>query len=408
MNETLQHALKKYVLAALFGTIGGFITVLVVLLLDEGIKLIWEHAFGIDPSAPTQTAMVFVTMLVATLLVGFMVNRYGKTKAGLEELLHEILQEGTVKWRKLPKALLMAFPSLLSGASLGPEAPAAIASIGATSFIADKQRMNTDDTQNANIAAYSGMLGAVLSSPFLSPAMIAESAKSSVEKMRALLTTSVIASAFGTATFFFVFGQIFVFHLPEQTYAGSGYVELLVAFVIGLGGALFGAAMAKVLALTNKAFDAVAKNDTQLVIITGVVVSVLMFIMPITMFSGQHTLDNLFAYGVSAGFFGLLLAAIIKLASTGLLIRAGFVGGAVFPAIFAGAAFGLALNQLFNVSPMAAAGAATVGLLAVLLKQPVSAAILTLLIFGFNSGAVVACGLAGAMLVFLMTPKKSQ
>lgn len=345
-------------------------------------------------------------MLIATIFVSLIVRRYGKSKAGLEELLHEILQDGTVAWRKLPKALLVAFPSLISGASLGPEAPAAIASIGFTSYIAEKQKLNHETAQHVNAATFSGMLGAVLSSPFLAPAMIAETVKSGAEKIKSLMTTSVIASAFGIATFYFIFHKIFVFHVPDETYAGSGYIELLLAFVFGFGGALFAGLIAKLLSYVNAAFDRVAKTESQLVILTGAVVSLIMFALPITMFSGQHTLDNLFTVSVTASFFGLLLAAFAKIVSTALLVRAGFVGGAVFPTIFAGTAFGLALNQIFNVSPMVAAGAATVGLLAVMLRQPVSAAILTLLIFGFSSGAAVACGLAGALLMLQLLREK--
>lgn len=406
MKQQILTQLSRYGLASLFGALGGLITVLTVVLLDLGIHEVWETIFGIDTSAPTRTTGVFITMGIATLLISYIVFRYGKANASLDELIHEILNNGEVKWRKLPKALLIAFPSLISGASLGPEAPAAIASIGATGAIAEKSNIAKKDLQAINTAAFSGMLGSILSSPFLAPAMIVETAKKKVEDLQSLLTTSLVASAFGTATFFVVFGKIYTFDLPTEGYTGSGYIELFYAFLLGIAGCVFAAIVAKSMQFFSKLFSSIAKTDVQLILLTGLVISILMYAFPLTMFSGQHTLDDLYTYSLSAGFVSLLAIAFVKMLSAALLIRAGFIGGGIFPALFTGAAFGLALNQLFNVSPMVAAVATTVGLLTAMMRQPLSAAILTILVFGFATGAIVASAVAGALLVLSLLPKK--
>lgn len=405
MKEELKQSLRKYVLAAVFGTLGGLVTVFVIIILDELIKFVWEDIFNIDITAPTRTLGVFISMFIATVLVGFIVKKYGKIKTGMEELLQDIVKDGVINWRVLPKAVIISLPSLVSGASLGPEAPSAIAGATAAGAAAENLKFSKSDTQIANAATFSGMLGSILSSPFLAPAMIAETAKSKINDLQQILTAGLIGSAFGTATFFFIFGKIFTFDLPSN-YSGSAYKELLAAFMFGILGTIFAAIIGKMLGFVNSTFDKIAKSDFQLVLLTGVIVAVLMYAFPLSMFSGQHTLDDLYNFSLGAGFISLFILAIVKMSSTALMIRAGFIGGAVFPALFTGSAFGLALNQIFNVSPMVAVGATTVGLLVALLKQPVSAAILTLLIFGFNSGATVACGLAGSLLILSLLPKK--
>lgn len=406
MKTELRSQLRKYAFAALFGSLGGLITVFIIVLLDSGIHYVWEVIFGIDTSAPTRSSGVFITMGVATLLISYIVFRYGKANASLDEIIHEILNNGEVKWRKLPKALLIAFPSLISGGSLGPEAPAAIASVGITGAIAEKSHLSTKELQSVNTAAFSGMLGAILSSPFLAPSMIVETTRKKVDDLQSLLTTSLVASAFGIATFFFLFGKIFTFNLPTEGYAGSGYIELILAFALGIAGCLFAAVIGKTMQGISKIFGYIAKTDVQLLLLTGIVISILMYAFPLTMFSGQHTLDDLYSYSLTASVISLVAIAFVKMLSAGLLIRAGFIGGGIFPALFAGAAFGLALNQLLDISPMVAAVAVTVGMLTALMKQPLSAAILTILVFGFATGAIVASAVAGALLVLSIVPKK--
>lgn len=406
MKTELHTQLSKYSLAALFGAIGGLITVFIIVLLDSGIHYVWEVIFGIDTSAPTRTTGVFITMGIATLFISYIVFRYGKANTSLDTLIDDILTKGKVEWRKLPKALIIAFPSLISGASLGPEAPSAIASLAVTGAISEKANINANELQAVNTATFSGMLGAILSSPFLAPAMIVETTHKKVADLQSLLSTSIVASAFGIGTFFFLFGKIYTFDLPTEGYTGSGYMELILAFVFGIMGCIFAGIIGKTMEAINRVFSFIAKTDVQLILLTGIVISLLMYAFPLTMFSGQHTLDDLYSYSLTASFVSLLAIAFVKMLSAGLLIRAGFIGGGIFPALFTGAAFGLALNQLFNVSPMVAAVATTVGVLTALMQKPLSAAILTILVFGFATGAIVASAVAGSLLVLSLLPKK--
>lgn len=406
MKEVTKSSLLTYAIAALFGSIGGAITVLIIVLLDMGIHEIWTTVFGINTDVPTRSPGVFLAMGITTLFVSFVIFRYGKANASLESIIEEIQANGKVNWRKLPKALIIAFPSIFAGASLGPEAPSAFASIAFTGFATEKAGANQEHIKHANFAAFSGMLGSILSSPFLAPAMIAETAKTKFETTRAYLTTSMVASAFGIATFFALFGKLNTFDLPNTPYTGSAYWELFAAFIFGIAGCVFVAIASKIIDAVGKVLDKITHSDIIKLCITAAIVSVIMYLVPITMFSGQHTLDDLFNLSLTAGFAVLIGIGFLKLISTALLLRGGFIGGAIFPALFAGAAFGLALNQLFDVSPIVAAGATSVGLLTLMMRQPLSAALLTLLIFGFSSSAAVVCGLAGALLVLSILPKK--
>jgi H+/Cl- antiporter ClcA len=124
------------------------------------------------------------------------------------------------------------------------------------------------------------------------------------------------------------------------------------------------------------------------------------------MFSGQHTMTTLIAEASTFSAGLLLIIAFAKLFATTTLIRTGFFGGPIFPALFAGAALGLAFNTIFH-SPEAVAISATIaGIMTISLRRPLSAALITIAIAGAGDATIVALAVSAGLIVLTLVERR--
>ncbi len=404
---TTKTALKAYVLSAVFGALGGLITIGMIALLNGVINLVWDKGFGMNPHAPERTVMVLPVMLIAGVIVGLLVKRSGKV-GGLDEVMKEVLMKGTIQWRSLPKAILTSLISLGSGASLGPEAPSSVVSVGVASFVADKTKASPEVARTMTVSGMSGMLGGMLGSPFLTPAMIAEGLQKKILDISPLLICSMISSAFGVGAFVVVLGKVFSIDLSVPATTGANVGDLLWAFAFGLVGALG----ALLVFLVHKFVVLPTFGKLQHPVVKAVLAGLLMaaaaYAFPLTMFSGQDTVPHLIAETAQLTALYLIAIALVKMLITTILIDGGFFGGPIFPAIFAGVAFGLAFDHLFGVSLAVAVPAAVGGLVTAVQQRPFTAALLTVGIMGTTSAPVVAIGVSGGLIVLLVLKNLQQ
>lgn len=402
----MKDSLRGYLWSALFGAIGGLLTIGVIILLDLLIDVVWAQGFGMDVDAPTRTLAIPLVLLAASLPV-ILLNRRGDKLKGMTELMDEVISTGTMNWRLLPRALATALISIASGASLGPEAPSAVVAGSAAAYTAEKTKTSSDVARTMGIGGLSGMLGSLLSTPFLSISMMLESTGAKIKQLPSFITNTMIASAVGAATFFAIYGKVYVINIGLPPYNGSNLESLGLAFLLGIAGALMGIVAFvitnRLLLPLKRQFGLPRWAD---ILLTALLVGGLAYWLPITMFSGQHTAPTLMAQAASWSVGMLLVIGLVKLVSTSLLLDGYFFGGPIFPALFAGMAFGLAFNRWFEVSPSLAIPATVAGLLTVSLRRPLSAALLTVAITGFATSTEVALGVAGAMLVVVAITHK--
>ncbi len=397
---TTKAALKAYALSALFGAVGGFVTIGVVVLIDRLINLVWKTGFGVNPDAPTRSIMVLPVLLVAGAIIGLMVRRSGKVD-GLDKVMEQVLETGHINWRRLPKALGMALVSLGSGASLGPEAPASVTSVSVASMVAEKTRANLADTKTMNVAAMSGMLGGMMNSPFMTAAMIAEAVQKKVADLSPLLICSMISSAFGVGAMFVLLGKVFSIDLGVPPEAGFGLTDLLWAFLFGVAGAVGGVLVFLTSKHVTKPLLARVRHPVAKAIAAALFMALVAYALPLTMFSGQHSVPTLIGETAQLTALYLIVIALAKMLAATVLIDGGFFGGPIFPAIFAGVAFGLAFDHMFGVSLAVAVPAAVGGLITLVQQRPFTAALLTVGIVGTTTAPIVALGVAGGLIVLL-------
>jgi len=136
--------LRLMAMVALMGIISAVVTFLFMALVHQGTKLVWEQtaqAVGIDPRLFT-----LLVCAIGGLLVGLMVKLFGDHSGIFAEVMLEFGKTGRFDYRNAPGIVITAFISLISGASLGPEAPLADACGGLGTWASDRLKLDDQET----------------------------------------------------------------------------------------------------------------------------------------------------------------------------------------------------------------------------------------------------------------------
>jgi H+/Cl- antiporter ClcA len=178
MND-LQVKPKPYLglllLVGLMGIISASFTFLFMIVVNRGMSLVWQQvaaAIGLDPR--------LFTLLICTaggLLVGLLVKLFGDHNAIFSEIMLEFGKTGRFDYRNAPGIVITALVSLISGGSLGPEAPLADACGGIGTWLSDRFKLKENENRAMGYSGFSGMLAAFITSPFSGALLTLESAQ---------------------------------------------------------------------------------------------------------------------------------------------------------------------------------------------------------------------------------------
>ncbi len=210
---------KLMALVVVLGVISALVTFVFIVLVNQGIQLIWEQAaqsLGLD--------VRLFTILVCTvggLVVGLLVKLFGDHNGIFADLMLEFGKTGRFDYRHAPGIVITAFVSLISGASLGPEAPLADACGGIGTLVSDKLKLDQKETRTLGFSGVSSMLGAFITSPFAGALLGLESAQAGGGGLGTyfwVLFPSLLGSAVATTVFVMLSGRFF-----ETLYTFPGY-----------------------------------------------------------------------------------------------------------------------------------------------------------------------------------------
>ena len=383
--------IKLLAFVAVLGLITALITFVFMALVNQGTALIWEQAaamLGIDPR--------LFTLLVCTLgglLVGLLVKLFGDHSGIFAEVMLEFGKTGRFDYRNAPGIVLTAFVSLIAGGSLGPEAPLADASGGIGTLLADKLKLDEQETRTLGYSGVSGMLAAFVTSPFGGPLLGLESAQGSTGGKQTyfwVLFPSLVSSAVATVVFVLLSGTFF-----ETLYQFPAYTPHLMDLLYGVPLGLIGGAVGLLFMLTLKRLQQLFQPMKQHLVLRGLIGGLAMGIigalLPLTLFSGEEQTADLITHAVEIGVVMLVVLGLAKLFATTLLLATGWKGGYIFPIMFASVALGLAVNLIFPGIPVAVTVAATMaGALVAALKAPLFAALFTSALVQVETSPVIA------------------
>ena len=387
----LKPYLRLMVLVALLGIVSAVVTFAFIALVNQGTHLLWEQAslaLGIDSR--------LFTLLVCTiggLLVGLLVKIFGDHNAIFADLMLEFGKTGRFDYRHAPGIVITAFVSLISGASLGPEAPLADACGGIGTWASDRLKLDDKETRTMGYGGLSGMLAAFITNPFGGALLGLESAQGGVTGMTLYfwaLFPSLLASAVATVVFVLLSGTFFetLYKFPDYT---PRLVDILLAAPLGLLGGVVGLLFMLSLRRLQRLFQALKGHVVLRGLIGGLGMGIIGALLPLTLFSGESETTELITQAAEIGVVMLIILAVSKLLATSLLLATGWKGGYIFPIMFASIALGLAMNLLFPGIPIAVIVAATVaGALVAALKAPLFAALFTMVLVQKETAPVIA------------------
>ena len=384
--------LKLLGIVALLGVVTALITFIFMALVTLGTALIWEQGaamVGIDPR--------LFTLLVCTLgglLVGLLVKLFGDHTGIFAEVMLEFGKTGRFDYRNAPGIVLTAFVSLIAGGSLGPEAPLADASGGMGTLLADRLKLNEQETRTMGYSGVSGMLAAFITSPFGGAILGLESAQGGSGGGKQtyfwVLFPSLLSSAVATVVFVLLSGTFF-----ETLYKFPSYTPHLMDLLYGVPLGLIGGAVGLLFMLSLQRLQQLFRPMKQHVVLRGLIgglaFGLIGALLPLTLFSGEEQTLDLITNAAEIGFLMLIVVGLVKLFATALLLATGWKGGYIFPIMFASVALGLAVNLLFPAIPVAVTVAATMaGALVAALKAPLFAALFTSALVQIETSPVIA------------------
>lgn len=300
---------------------------------------------------------------------------------------------GVLPAAALPGVFFAAVVTLASGAVLGPEAP--LLALGGGLAVAAVRLVKPDlPAQAVAVIGATGSFAAVsslLGSPLLGAFLLMEASGLGGPALGAVLVPGLLASGIG-ALIFVGFGSwtglgtysLTLHHVPAAS--GPTAAEFGWALVIGVAGALVASGV-QWLALRLK--SRVERDRTLRTTILGLLIAGLAIAYAHgsghgsaeVLSSGQSALDPLLrdrgTYTVGAL---VLLVACKGLAYSASL--SAFRGGPIFPAVFLGAAGGIALSHLPGLSLTAGFAAGIGAMTAAMLRLPLTSVLLATLLLG--------------------------
>ena len=172
--------IKLMAFVIVLGLISALVTFAFMALVNQGTGLVWEQIAQAVRDRPAPFHLLVCTL--GGLLVGLLVKLFGDHNAIFADLMIEFGKTGRFDYRSAPGIVITAFMSLISGASLGPEAPLADASGGIGTWISDRLKLNDQETRTLGYSGVSGMLASFITEPFSGALLGLESAQGECQR----------------------------------------------------------------------------------------------------------------------------------------------------------------------------------------------------------------------------------
>jgi H+/Cl- antiporter ClcA len=260
--------------------------------------------------------------------------------------------------------------TLAGGVSLGPENPIMGVDISLVFALGRRIAPSIDAPMWVGLAT-AGMIGAMFGTPVAAALVLSEAgAGDSSQPLFDRLFGPLVAAGAGAVTTDALAGGALSFTLAVAPYAEPQAVDLLSGAMIAFLAAMLGLGAVYAFPVVHRAFHRIP-NPLLMLLAGGMLLGVLGVIGgPITLFKGLDQMKELVQNAGSYTVGGLALVVLVKVAALLIAASSGFRGGRIFPACFAGVAFGLLANALVPVVPQGLAVACGVlGILLAITRQ---------------------------------------
>jgi H+/Cl- antiporter ClcA len=201
----------------------------------------------------------------------------------------------------------------------------------------------------ARASAYNGIIG---SSVFM--AVVATEFQVGVDAALAFLAWNLLAGVIGYAFMILLNLPIFAQVIPFTPISQLTLVEMVSAVLLGVVGALLGILIGLVLQVVGTVMDHPFGVRVLLRILeAGVITGIVVYFVPQVMFSGQGQIFPMIHRPATYGVLVLVGLGLLKIVLLALAFKSGYLGGSMFPTIFACTMIGLTFSLLFPGVPVA-------------------------------------------------------
>ena len=317
--------------------------------------------------------------------------------------------------RELPGIVLAALVTLALGAVLGPEAP--LIAIGGGLAALTVRLLKRDAPPMAlTIMASAGSFAAIstlLGSPLLGAFLIMEVAGVSGVTLSLVALPGLLASGTGALVFVGLDNwtglgtfSLALTSVPAGRGPDRGHDGLGAGHRSGGRGARLGGPLRRAGASTGRASEPGARHRLSSGHSSASSAMIYQLVSghaaTQVLFSGQSALPSLVEHAADYSVGVLVLLIACKMLAYGLSLSA-FRGGPVFPAMFIGAALGIALSGLPGMSLAPAIAAGIGAMCAAMLRLPLTSTLLATLLLGSDGVAVTPQVVVAVVVAFVIT-----
>jgi H+/Cl- antiporter ClcA len=387
-------------IAMAIGVLTGAATWLFVIADHLGVKFLWQQLPLMLPgvsAAVVGVGVITVMTALAALVVWLSKGRPFDT--GMAE--GEYNEHGRIAYNQLIGGVAYSLLSLFSGAAVGPEAALTDINGGLGTFIGDWLGLTAD---NIKMMAYAGVAGAFAAFFGAAPVGALLAIELLSPKSATISRTSMIAGLASGATAYVTYALLGGESMPlVLTFPGADALtlaNLFAALLIGLLGGVIGLVYGAAFMKTRALMAPLRTRPWLAALVGGVAVAVASVFSPMLLFSGQTQIGPIIGKAAALGAIVLIGLGVGKLALSGWSLSTAYFGGPIFPLIFAGTCFGLAMSLLIPGVPQGVAVMAMIGgLVASAAVAPLSVTVFLALIADKSLISVIAIATVAAYVV---------
>lgn len=399
----MKEQIKLLIVSLILGFCIGLISAGFLLAVKVTTSFTWKYL----PYAP-------LLGILGGFVVGLIITMFGTHDGiGFEGIAADLKKTGVVKFLVLPQIVLNAFVGLVTGASIGPEAP--LMGLGGYigSFLSQKLKMKEDQIKAITALSLGTSLGTLLESPVAGAIFFIENpSKKLQEDKRALYSfifSSFIAACIGFGIFMLFLGPYIANMHLIPPYTQFAFIDIFYCLVLGVVGAIWGVMVSRTVERSQQFGSRFARWSIPRAVAAGFLVGCVGYFFPLVLFSGQNQLpviiNDLSQYSLQL----LLILIALKIIVTSLSFGGGYQGGNIFPTLFISALTGVCVHYIFPFIPLPIAMSGIMGgMIFTSFKLPLFSIFLLIVMSEPNLIPFITLSVAGGMFVLLSIESRTK
>lgn len=376
------------VLSFVLGAFSGAVIWMILKIMDVGTEVVWSDipdALGLDGNIIYN----IIVCLVGGMLIGIWQKKYGLLPDDMHQVMGRIKTDGGYPYNNIHIISIAALLPLIFGGALGPEAGLSGIIAGLCCFVGDRLKYKGDEVASLAETGIAATLAVVFNAPLFGIADRLEP-DNKTEKYRERLISKrsrVFLYVMGVAGGMLAMKGLGVLlggssGIPRfDAYHEYGFKQWEWFLLLLATGVLFGLFYLVMNKITCFLGEKIKEHRILSCMIAGILVAVIGFYLPLSMFSGEHQMGELMSQWDEYSVMLLILTAIAKLFLVNVCVNFGWRGGNIFPIIFSGLAIGYAMATVTGMDGSFAAAVTIAALYGYIMRKPVTVVAVLLLAF---------------------------